>query len=98
MTCSHSSLATSLFLITDHCLLITCSLPTPMSHFHLLQTPFPVNLHMRLLLLFRLLFLKGTQGSTCVLFLFPTRLTAVSGESAKDARLPTRSPEKECIR
>src|SRR5271169_1439098 len=31
---------------------------------------------------------KGSQDSTCGLFLFPARLTAVSGESAKDARAP----------
>ena len=51
-------------------------------------------MYLRLLLLFRLLSLKRRKVQLAA-FLFPTRFTAVSSESAKDARFPSKvAPER----
>jgi hypothetical protein len=51
------------------------------------------TLYLRLLLLFRLLSLKGRRHQLAA-FLFSARLTAVSLESAKDVRFTSKVPGK----
>jgi hypothetical protein len=73
-----------------------CQLPTQIS---LALSPYTCYLVFAFVALVSPFVLKAPQVQLAAFFCFPSRFTAVSGESAKDARLPfKRSPEKECFK